>query len=596
MLTVIFIIWLVLAWRISRRILAKVFYWNKRIISWLAVFLPLFVLGPTANIFTAWFKLTDGAIVLSFVLSWLSLLLADKIIFRQERTLVLAESDNEKGWFVFYPWLYAVFGLLAVAGFYLIIQASSGFSLVSPWEVLTGWQLVIISALLAIIIYAIYCRKIPAIAVLLLIVVFSFLVHSYLLVYRNGFGGDRFRHLGSEERIIRDLEYQPTLLTSDLWYQQLGIIKYPQALTDSAKLSYGTMWSLEVIVAKISGLPVFQINRWLLPVLWSFFLTVIIFALAYLLRPDRRFALWSAVLANSFYLFQYYGAQGLPASYGLLWLAFYGLFLLAYLKKSARSLLILLIGGLLLMYFNYLLAFFLAGIGLALTLALAHKKWLIYLLAPLFVAGLLGLDYLSSSQLGFAWSKILPAWSFANLLDFQSLNRLVPLIGEWHMAELLLMVGFFVVLGLAFLKIWRRQEPAWLLAALMAKIILTGYFLSYWFLNGEHSLSRRLTLFAVLFLVLIFADLAERMIRGPKSLAVVGLAAIALTSLTYYSGPALNVAVGDRELDRAQAIWKDIKDQKNYCIKDDISVILALEYVSAKEFQETINNQNCAKE
>lgn len=595
MLWLIFLIWLVASWWPAKNILAKIFGLDKKIIGVLAVFLPIFVLGLVANIFTAWFKLNDLTIYLALILSYGGLFVADRFLLKEtvKLTEIELKDDDKNIAFVFYPWLYVVFGLITVLGFYNIFHFVSGRYLKSPWQTLNGWQILIIVALAALVVYSFYCRKISTVAVLLMLMSLSLLVHSYLLVYQNGFGADRFRHLGSEERILQGLEYQPTLLTSNFWFKDLGPFKYPQALTDSAKLSYGTMWSLEVIAAKISGLSVFQINRFLLPLLWSIFLTLIIFATALLLSADKKTALWSALFAQAFYLFQYYGAQGLPASYGLLWLAFYFLGLIGYLKNPSRPKAWLLLAGLVLMYFNYSLAFFLVGIGLVLAVSLVYKKYLVYILTPFSILFLIGLDYLSSPTLALAWSKILAAWTFGNFLTFQSLNRFMLVIGEWHRLDFLLMLvlGLAILIGLR--KIWRQQDPAWLLVALMAKIILVAYFISYWFLDGEHLLTRRLVLFAILFLVFILADLAKSAIVSRKSWLAVSVAAIFITSLSYYSGPVLDISISDREMEKAKAIWYDIKKQKNYCVKDDLNVILALEYFSAKEFQETINNENC---
>ncbi|MFA5020613.1 MAG: hypothetical protein WC517_00950 [Patescibacteria group bacterium] len=587
------LLWLLFSWRSANRILARSLALDKMTVSLLAVFLPIFILGPLANIFTAWFQLNNWTICLSLFLSWAGLFIVDKFLLAKEPP-VSAEIEIERpGPFVFSNWLYLIFGLAAAGGFYLIARAVNGGYLTSPWEVLSDWLIAVVIILSAIIIYVIYCRKIPIAATLMMIMVFSLLIHSYLLVYQNGFGGDRFRHLGSEERLIQEREYQPTLLTDNLWLKTIGPLTYPQALTSPAKLSYGTMWSLEVIAAKLSGLSVFQVNRFLLPILWSIFLTVIIFALAFLLRPDKRLALLAAWLANSFYLFQYYGAQGLPAAYGLLWLAFYFIFLISHLKNPSRLKFWLLLIGLILMYFNYSLAFLLASLGFIFVLTLIKKKKLIYVLAPLAILGLVGLDYLSSLTVAFSISKIWPAWLVGNLLDFHALSRFGPLFGWRSELELLLAVGFFALLSVALAKIWQRQDPAWLLVALMAKIILVAYFLSYWFWDGEHSLSRRLTLFAVLFLVLILADAADRAIRGRKSLTAVGLALILFSALAYYSGPVLDLAVTAQDLDRARVIWPAIRDQKDSCVEEPLSVILALEYVSAKEFQEAVNIINC---
>jgi len=594
MMLAFFIIWLVASVIIANRLLAKLFVFDKNIIMVLAVFLPIVILGPVLNIFSAWFKLNDLAIYLSLAISLAGLFLADKYCSKDnpDNDYPLEENDSGK-LFVFNDWLYLIFAALAVIGIYFVTHAAGLNNILSPWDILSGWQAIIAMLLAGMIIFGIYSRKISVLATLFLIVIFSFLIHSYLFVYKNGFGGDRFRHLASEERILQGLEYQPTLLAEKMWLNKLGPISYPQALTDSAKLSYGTMWSLEVLAAKISGWPVFQINRFLLPILWPIFLTVIIFAIAYLLRPDNRFALLAALLANSFYLLQYYGAQGLPASYGLLWLAFYLLFLINYLIKPDRLKARLIFAGLILMYFNYSLAFLLAGCGFAISLLLAKQKFWAYLATILAVISLIALDFQSSPQIGFLYAKLWPSWIYANIVDFQALSRLVPMIGEWHLLELALMAGLFAILIIGFIKVWRKQDLPWLLVLLMAKITLAAYFISYLFLNGEHSLSRRIMLFAVMFLLFFLADFACDRIRSRNSFIVVASLIIFLTGLTYYSGPALNVNVTDRDLSKAEAIWKDIKGNKDYCVKDDLGVILALEYVSAKEFQETVNNQNC---
>jgi hypothetical protein len=422
------------------------------------------------------------------------------------------------------------------------------------------------------------------------------LLHSYLLVYENGFGGDRFRHLGSESRIISGLEYQPTLLSKNIWWKQIGPIGIPAALVDSAKLSYGTMWSLEVIAAKIVGLPVFQINRYLLPLLWSVFLTIIIYLLAYLLKPDKKFALMAALLSNSFYLFQYYGAQGLPASYGLIWLAFYLLFLINYIRDPNRQKIILLLAGLVLMYFNYSLAFLLSSIGLILAVALVKKKSLAYPISGMAILALVALDYLSSSAYKFiGFDKIFSIWTIGNLIDFESLSRFIPWIGEWHLLELVLLVVFLIALGVMLVRIFWRKDRAWLLMGLMAVIILVAYFLSYCFLDGEHSLARRLTLFAVLSLILMFASGLTEVMKSRRNWLIGGAGLVLLTMLTYYSGPALYISISDRDLSKASLMWHDLGGKTGYCIKDDEEVILALEFVSAKDFQETINNQNCQK-
>jgi hypothetical protein len=591
MLLAIFIIWFPFSWFLSARILARLFRLDKKINWLLAGFAPLFVLGPVVNIFTAWLKLIDWSIIASFVLSAAILLIIER--FLRSEPIEENNSQDSVGSQKTLIWLLPAFVILLANGFYLVFSATTGANLVSPWDVLSPWLLPTVAVLVLMIVYAIYSSR-SVFAVLLMIIGFSLLIHSYLLVYGNGFGGDRFRHLGSEQRLIQELEYQPTLLTSNIWYQSLGPIKYPLALTSPAKLSYGLMWSLEVIAAKISGISVFQINRFLLPILWSIFLTGIVFAAAFLLKSDKKFALLTALSSNVFYLWQYYGAQGLPASYGLLWLAFYLLLAINYLKNSDNFKLLLLAAGAVLMYFNYSLAFILAGIIFIAVLILSKKKILFYPFLALSTVGLIGLDYLSSPAFNFSVAKILPSWVFANLIDFQSLNRLVPLIGEWHLIDLLFMLVFIAVLAIMAFKIYRQQDKSWLLLVGLSLVILASYLLSYLFLNGEHSLSRRLTLFAMLPLLFIFTNWLNGIMENRKLVVAGAIVVSILTALTFYSGPALNVSISDSDLAKAEKAWQEIKGSKDYCVKENINVILAMEYVSAKEFQEAINNSNCS--
>jgi len=123
-------------------------------------------------------------------------------------------------------------------------------------------------------------------------------------------------------------------------------------------------------------------------------------------------------------------------------------------------------------------------------------------------------------------------------------------------------------------------------------VILISYFLAWTILAGEHTLSRRLTLFAVLPLVLLTAYGAVELNRLIKKDQLVVVLVPFLIYLNYFSGPILDVSISDADLDLAYEIWQTI-DSKTICLDEKIEVILALEYISAKEFQETINNNNC---
>lgn len=582
MLFLFFIIWLALGSCLAKQVADRL--WPLGRINWApALFLPLFLLALLANVFTAWLALTDWAIVAAAVLS-LSAIVGLWLAWRRQPILprVVDESGSAIAW-----WLWLVVYLALLLGYYLIKVSATGQALSSPWQVLPIGFILAAAILLAAAVYAIISDKKIG-QTLMLIVAASLLLHSYLLVYSNGFGGDRFRHLASEERILAGREYQPTLLADQLWLVQLGPLALPQALIDSAKLSYGSQWSLEVIASKLTGIATFEINRYLLPLLWSVFLPLIVFVAAWLIRSDKKFAAWSALLAGGLYLLQYYGAQGLPASYGLLWLAFFCLWPLSYLKHRDRRLLVVSLVFLALMYFSYSLAFIGAALFLLLIAAAFYRGQWSYWASLLGVAALVALDYVSSPQLAFSVRRFYDAFIQANLFYFFSsaTNYL------WLNLGLIAATAILIVL-VSYLAVFNKINPALKAMALWFLTLFAGYYLAWSCLLGEHSLARRLTLFACLPLVFLLADLIRRL-SDYHSRWLIGGVCVAAILFIYCSGPTLAINITDSDLARARELWPQIKNQPAACVKEPLAVILALEYVSAKEFQETINNANCS--
>lgn len=542
----------------------------------------ILVFGMVANIFTAWFKLNNYSIVIAVILSLIFLVITrfiwDKKGIWPSENPVEINNLPLKYWLVFYSAM--------IFGFGAVLVSADATGLASPWQVLPLSYLLSIMIGSAVIFGAIYYGD-KIWKILLAIIIFSFLIHSYLLVYHNGFGGDRFRHLASEERLIQGLEYQPTLLTDHIWFKNLGPIKYPQALTDSAKLSYGTQWSLEVAASKLLQVSVFQINRWLLPVLWSLLVPLLVYILASLLISSRRVALLASGLSGSFYLLQYYGAQGLPASYGVLTFLYAMILYLTWLKTGNKKLLVaaLIFSGL--TYFNYSLAFILTISFGALILAMNYQRRFSKYLAVAIILLLVILDITWPIKLGFSFSAVIDAWRSANLFFFNgSIDAAIGLP--------IFLIMLAVILGFALKSVKKNNTTASLISQFFAIIIL-AYLISWVFFGGDHVLARRLMLFATVFLPFIIASGLEFLPVRPKIAPLIVVILSLLTTYSHYSGPVLEVGVTDRDISKALLIWNDIKYQSNYCVKDDIGVILALEYVSAKGFQETINSQNCLK-
>jgi hypothetical protein len=347
----LFWLWLAATGWVAAKTLIKVFPLNKSGAIFLGVGFSFLLLGLVANIFTAWFKYEWWLAVASALIVSVFWVVIEKYFNSQPQQTSSDETDHD------WPKIFwVIFYLAMVSGIVAPIIVSTGDKIVSPWQVLPWWFIASAAAGFLFLLWSI-ASNIKASKLLPAIIIFSFLIHGYLLVYHNGFGGDRFRHLGSENRILQGIEYQPTFVTTNLWWTSIGSISIPQVLIDRVKVSYGFQWSLEVIASQITGIGVFQINRFLMPLLWSLLLTFFTYVAGVMIFDNKSKALFAALLSNSFYLLQYYGAQGLPASYGLLVLAGNILWWLAYLKTGKKQILAVAIGFTILSYFNYSLAF-----------------------------------------------------------------------------------------------------------------------------------------------------------------------------------------------------------------------------------------------
>ncbi len=587
-----FIISIGLVGALATKVVAKVFPFSRGESFFYGIILSFVSFGLIGGFFTSWFKY-------DFWLMWLSLILTALLFWGVNKWIKapLLESEQKIITADVNDWpriVWAIFYLVVISGISSTVLMARGEKMFSPWEVLPWWFIAIALFGFLFVFWSIV-QKISPKKTLWSIIALSFLIHSYLLVYQNGFGGDRFRHLGSENRLLQGLDYQPTLLTKDLWTINLGPIKIPQVLVDRVKVSYGFQWSIEAFLSQLTGVGVFQINKFALLILWSLVFTFLSYLIGLLIFSDRNKALIPALIGNGFYLLQYYGAQGLPASYGVLVVIAVIPLWLNYLKNGEKKILLLAGGFTILSYFNYSLAFLtLVALGF-LTLALRKNRWLGIITASIIALLMFGLELLDGNRFDFFLGKIRSAWSAGSLLYFNSLSRFSFIdAGLLEIADVLFVVVFVFVSLLACWQCWKKNDVVRLAICLMFFSLISAYTFSWILLSGEHSLARRLMLFSSVFFIFILAEPIYDFVVAKKSQVAVILLSLLFT-ISFYSGPVLKVNVSDRDWAKAEAIWKDISKLDSYpCIDDDLEVILALEAVSAKKFQETINNDNCA--
>ncbi|MFA4871859.1 MAG: hypothetical protein WC610_02255 [Patescibacteria group bacterium] len=584
----IFLIWWAIASYFAGNILRGVFPVEKIYNKILGYFFSIFILGLVANIFTAWLVLNNLTILLSLAIVLIILFFWQNYFKENQARDIGAEKADDARVFHFRKIFFILFGLLAALGWVLIFSARTGNYLVTPWQVISPWYVLIIFLSGLLVYFLVFSRQ-KTLVIFIPIILFSLLLHSYFLVYEQGFGGDKWRHLGSEYRILRGLEYQPTLLTDNLWYLNIAGVNIPRALIDGPKLSYGFQWSISAILSRVANIDVFYLDQFLGLILFSIFMPIILFIGANLIWPDKKFALLAAALPAMFYVLQYYGGQTLPASYGLMGFAFIIAVWLAYLNYNNRKIAAFAIFITLLMYFNYSLAFILAIIFGFLVLFIKIKNPIKYIGIAFLAAVIFILDWLS------AGSKFFYHFNFkdfyvqlireSNFLYFQA-GKFLPFNWDqaWRVSEIF--AWLFIILMLIFLgQIMRSKNQGLKFIGWGFIIILINYLLSRHLLAGLHTLSRRLDVFAAVLMVLIFAwgtvyNFINRKILLLASVLFLGL----LTTLTYISGPIQEAAVTTNEAKAMKYVWQEIGNSPaDYCVLANTWPLLALEAYSAKE-------------
>lgn len=591
---ILFVAWLVVVSKPAYSILSKLISSPVFINKILSFFVSIFLLGYIANIFTAWLALNELATVGSLFIVSVIMYIGDKITKNQTAkyqppTLFLKRRKDRRVLFLVF---FILFFVLLAFGFYLIIVSRTGEYISSPWEVLPPIYSVIVFLVVLLVWLAVFMSKRTK-TVFLMIILASLLIHSYTLVYKTGFGGDRWRHIGSANRILHEMEYQPTLLTDDVWYNQYGFVKIPRALVDGPKLSYGFEWSLLAITAKISGLSPYQIDKYLGLILWSAFIPTIMFSVAWQIKRSRRFGLFVAASSFIFYPLQYYGSQTLPITFGVVSFSFILLLVLAILKSSSRfrSVICCLFSVICLSYFGYSLSFILAIMALLLLVFWRLRPIWRYLGISLLSILIFIMEWISSFNV---WS---PSWSLKSLL-FQIVRQSnfiyngagsIPWINNlsiFHLYDLLFLC-LFVFLGWLFIKTKNSNVKFlfWL-----AIIIFVNYILSWQLLGGLHILSRRLDVFLMVIVSILFAygiRLLYFKFNIFNSIYVKSIFAFVISlgvSLIYVSGPYLNAMVTENDTQAMQYVWAKIKDEPDeYCVVADTWPLLALEAYSFKQ-------------
>ncbi len=444
--------------------------------------------------------------------------------------------------------------LLALFVFF-IFHARTGVFILSPWGALSSFILILFFALAFLVARFVFSGR-PAGVVLTLIILFSYAAHLYLpAVYKTGFGGDKWRHLGAEIWLQEGNIYTPSV-----WGEKqrsmahFGPLAVPEALVAGNKTSYSPQWASTIFLAESLGVDIFWVDLLLVFLLWSLFLPLILFQFGRLIFKEERLGLLFAFLPILFYTFQSEGAITIPVSFGHLFFFFILLLWAHYIKEGRRSSLAAAAALSLAFYWGYILNFFVLIIVGVLSVAwrvlfMERMHWYTFklkygfsdrrlslrdktLFGLLAAAAVLIIPFLEIFQglSGYAAGSVsisgvvnALADAFGRLSGFisivvppdfidqgnflynqtkESLSRL-PLF-SYRLVPFIVSMGAWTVIVWAMYRLFRyhRAHKTWVLIAVLFLVALGSYFISFSFTEGVHILARRLNETIVFFMIL----------------------------------------------------------------------------------------------
>jgi len=534
-----------------------------------------------------------------------------------------------------------LFSFLAALFIFFVFHARTGVYILSPWDALSSFVLMIFFGLSLIMARIVFSKR-PRSVIVIILVIFSYCAHLYLpAVYETGFGGDKWRHLGAERWLADGNIYTPSIWGEDTSMVRFGPIAVPEALVAGNKTSYAAQWASTISIAESLNVNIFWVDLLMIFLLWSFFITAILYHIGSLIFRDSRIGLLLAFLPMLFYTYQSEGALTIPVSFGHLFFFFVLLLWLHYADTGRRASFRAALIMSLLFFWNYILNFFvLIGIGI---LSVAWRKLFVSrlhwgqlrrkhniserriklrdrTLFGLLVAGsVLAIPFLeifqglsTFSAESFSMMGIVNAFAdaFGRLSGFigivvppdfidqgnflynqtkLSLSR-IPLF-SYRLVPFLVSMAVWGSITFMLYRIFRfkRRERTVMLVAILFLITLSSYFISWSFTDGVHILARRLNETIVFFMIVFLGaalwhfvyHASVPILRRKRIIAASFLLAFAATS-TYASGPKLQLVTGD-ELSAGQIVWSEHRfDQEPYCVIANTWPLLGLEAVSGK--------------
>lgn len=510
--------------------------------------------------------------------------------------------------------LVLVFLVLLVYGFYLLAISKTGSAVFSPWQTINS-QFIYVFAAAALVVGLLIYTKFSHKYFLIIMMALLFLQHSYLpLTSDLLYGADNWRHISTEERIFRGEPIEPPKI-SDATVET-------DMTTMVGRIAYSQLWGISVLLSKVLSVDLININKWLMPVLWSIMLPILLFEAGRSFGWSRRRSsvlVWLSLLP---FAWQASGSFTLPVNVGFLFWLFAQLLMFKRSERQEDFQLTFLFAIGIMISFGYTLYALVYWAGLALFelirwrldftrtqvgLMVLFGAILFPVIEWKFGYGLLNVG-------AHVWEGVksatcsLTGYYFASgprPHDITAGNIIINETPSYAFVKNLFVsfrwwiVGFMVMFWLIFIYGLRlsmtkgfdslpdypgnapqniyRSNYCWLLV--FGTGLLAGYVLSRFFLPGEHLLTRRMDPMLAFLVLTIFFVAVSAIISFEKFKLFILAAFVLVTgafAASYSLGPDTR-NVSSNEYRAAQFISNEIKNDDKYCVVGDTYVLLALE-------------------
>ena len=559
----------------------------------LAPLLVFFVFGFFLGAINSFLFLNYLAIIFCLLITLVFLVFFDNLLgapFSLEKRNNLDE-ENKKNIFASLYFIFLISALfLTLIGFYFLLTSISSAKVFNPWLFLPLGYLVICLVFFIFNLYFTFFGKINRKLLLIAIVFLSFLVHGYLLVAGEGFNADRFRHLGSEYRLMENIDQVDPEIKTANWSKQEKIYGFSvyNPLINLRQFSYSFQWSWVSFLSSILKIDVYIIDLYLGWVLASLFLPFLFYVGAKFIINSEAFALLTAQLSLLPYILIYYGAQTLPVVFGYVFFLLVMVFILSLFSDSNRRKISFVTLLILLSFFSYTLAFILSLILLFSFVVWRERK---FLLIPLFFI-IFFVDLISSYSyfnINVFYGRLLAVvdnFFSLNVLFFtdrwffsQSYDWLVLF---WRLLSvfiyLLIIFSFFLLL-----KKYQNDKVKYLIFIFF--LLLINFLVAIFFLDGLLIMTRRINVFLGVVLVLLISTLIFKFLESKPNykLPVIFILSIFFV-LSFVSGPLTSFAVSGSEVEIARILANRIgQERNNYCVLAETTILLPLESFTLRE-------------